>query len=237
MKTVAIVPINALAQAKSRLAAVLSPEERRRLVFWMAGRVLHSVRLSGVVDTIIVVSPDQDALDWAAARGAIPLHQDGGRLNAGLFQARRVALRSGAEALLVLLADLPLLAPEDIRTFVALAAAPLLPAGPLASRRPISPLPMGEGVGGEVILAPDRRRVGTNGMLLRPADAIPFAFGRASFGRHSELAAAAGITPRIFSSPGIAFDVDEPDDIETLRLRGLWTPGDYRTQLAMKEGA
>ena len=229
MKTVAIVPINALALAKSRLAGILSPEERRRLVFWMAGRVLRAVRLSGAVDTIIVVSPDPDALDWAAARGAMPLHQDGGRLNAGLFQARRVALRAGTEALLVLLADLPLLAPEDIRAFVALAGTPMTSVGAHRVRPPAAPT---------LALAPDRRRVGTNGMLLRPADAIPFAFGRASFGRHSELAATAGITPHIFASPSFAFDVDEPDDIETLRLRGLWTPDDDdMTQLTMKEGA
>jgi len=216
MKTVAVVPINALALAKSRLAAALSPEDRRRLVFWMAGRVLRAARLSRVVETIAVVSPDADALDWATAHGAMPIHQDGGRLNAGLFQARREAMRSSAEALLVLLADLPLLTPDEIRAFVALLHSPSAPA---------------------LALAPDRRRVGTNGMLLRPADAIPFAFGRASFVRHSELAASAGITPRIFTSPAFAFDVDEPDDVATLRLRGLWTPTSDKDQLAMKEGA
>lgn len=218
MKTVAVVPINALGQAKSRLAGILTPEQRRRLVFWMAERVLRTVMLSDAAERILVVSPDADALDWAAARGAIPIHQHGGRLNAGLFQARRAALRAGAEALLVLLGDLPLLTADELRDFVAL--------GP------------GDAV---VALASDRHHVGTNGMLLYPADAIPFAFGRASFGRHLELAAAAGITPHIFTSPGLAFDVDEPDDILALRLRGLWTPNgslnDDLTPLSMKEGA
>lgn len=214
MKTVAIVPLNALALAKSRLAAVLSPDERRQLVFWMAGRVLRALRDSGVIDTIAVVSPDVDALVWAGEGGAVPVLQRGGRLNAGLFQARRWALESGAERLLVLLADLPLLAPDEVRAFVA-----------LAEQEPT------------LALAPDRRCVGTNAMLLRPPDVIPFAFGRASFVRHQELAASAGIVPRMLASPGLAFDTDQPDDLEMLRQRGLWAPQDESVRLAMKEGA
>lgn len=217
MKTVAVVPINALALAKSRLAAVLSPDERRQLVFWMAERVLRAVRDSAVMDAIAVVSPDVDALVWAGERGAIPIFQRGGRLNAGLFQARRWALECGAERLLVLLADLPLLTPDEVRAFVALAEPPES--------------------GTALVLAPDRRRVGTNAMLLRPPDVIPFAFGRASFVRHQELAASAGIVPRVLASPGFAFDTDQPDDVAVLRGRGLWTPQDGLTRLAMKEGA
>ena len=247
-RIVAVVPINALDQAKSRLSGILTPEERRRLVFWMAGRLLRTIALSGVAERILVVSLDADALDWVAARGATPIHQDGGRLNSGLFQARRAALHVGAEALLVLLADLPLLTPDELRAFVASTETPAAAVGeftwtpssapPQASPRPVVRLPRREGLEDALVaLAPDRRRVGTNGMLLRPADAIPFAFGRASFGRHTELAATAGITPRVFTSPGFAFDVDEPDDIATLRLRGLWTPSDDFPQLSMKEGA
>lgn len=217
MKTVAIVPINALALAKSRLAAVLSPDERRQLVFWMADRVLRAVRDSGMVDAIAVVSPDVDALMWAGERGAVPILQRGGRLNAGLFQARRWALESGAARLLVLLADLPLLTPDELRAFVALTES--------AEQETA------------LALAPDRQRVGTNAMLLRPPDVIPFAFGRASFVRHQELAASAGIVPRVLTSPGLAFDTDQPDDVETLRQRGLWAPQDESVRLAMKEGA
>ncbi|MGH2514859.1 MAG: 2-phospho-L-lactate guanylyltransferase [Ktedonobacterales bacterium] len=217
MKTVAVVPINALALAKSRLAGTLAPEDRRELVLWMASRVLRAVQQSASVAALAVVSPDRDALQWASERGAIAISQDGGRLNAGLFQARRWALACGAEALLVLLADLPLLTPEEVHTFVAVDDTP-------------APAPT-------VALAPDRRRIGTNGLLLRPVDALPFAFGRASFSRHSELATTEGISPRVFASPGFAFDVDEPDDIETLRARNLWTPKYNVVSLTAREGA
>lgn len=228
MKTVAVVPINDLALAKSRLASALTPGERHRLVFWMAERVVRALHASQVAETILVVSPDPEALDWAGTRGAVPLRQVGGRLNAGLFQARREARHAGAEALLVLLADLPLLKPAELRAFVALVdtPAPFLFAGAQNGM----PAPA-------LALAPDRRRIGTNGMLLRPVDAIPFAFGRASFGRHMELAASAGITPRVFASSSFAFDVDEPDDIAALRLRGLWTPDDEVAHLTRREGA
>lgn len=217
MRTVAVVPINALTLAKSRLAATLSPGERLHLVFWMAERVLWALRDSAAVESIAVISPDRAALLWAHERGAVSLRQDGGKLNAGLFQARRWALEREADALLILLADLPLLTSGDVRDMVALA-------GVTASEAAL-------------VLAPDRRRIGTNGMLLRPPDAIPFAFGRSSFVRHSELAASAGIVPHVLESPGLAFDVDLPADIEILRARGLWTPNGEHTRLTMKEGA
>ena len=41
--TIAIVPVKALAEAKSRLASVLSPAARRRLVVEMLGDVLAAL--------------------------------------------------------------------------------------------------------------------------------------------------------------------------------------------------
>lgn len=197
---IGVIPLNALDRAKSRLAGVLTPEERRALTLWLAGRTLAALRDSGVVERIAVVSPDADALAWAAAEGGEPLAQPGRGLNAGLALARAWAVQRKAGALLVALGDLPLLSGDEVRRFVAM--------GRLHSRL--------------LTLAPDRARDGTNLLLARPPELAPLAYGRGSFARHRSLARRAGTPTLLFRSPGVAFDVDQPADLDELIAAGLW---------------
>lgn len=216
VKTLAVVPINRLAAAKSRLAPALSGAGRRALALWMAGRVLDAVRRSGAVDAIAVVSPDEDALAWARARGALALAQEHGGLNAGLALARDYALARGAGALLVLLGDLPRLTPGEVARLVA-------PAEQAESAH-------------TVVLAPDRDGQGTNGLLLRPPDLLPFAYGPGSFERHRAIARAFGVEPLVVASPGLAFDVDTPADLHELERCGVQAPNHNGAALAHAGG-
>jgi 2-phospho-L-lactate guanylyltransferase len=196
VKTVALIPLNQLATAKSRLSPALPAAERRALVLWMAGRVLAAVRDSERVAAIGVVSPDPEVLDWAERRGAVPVHQLQGDLNAGLELGRSWAQSRGADALLVLLGDLPCLSACEVRDFVALAEAEAASHG-----------------GTLVAPAPDQHERGTNGLLLRPADALPFAFGEGSLARHEALARERGIATVRFHARGLRYDVDTPADL------------------------
>jgi 2-phospho-L-lactate/phosphoenolpyruvate guanylyltransferase len=203
VKICAVVPLNAPEQAKSRLAGVLTPGERAALMHWMAGRVLAALHAASAVAAVAVVSPSVELLDWAAAHHAEPLLQMAGDLNAGLELGRRWALARRADALLVLLGDLPYLRASEVAGLVAQSR---------AGRR-------------AVVLAPDRRGRGTNGLLLRPADALAFAFGPASLLRHVQLTAAAGLDPMWYASYGTEHDLDTPADLHALRASGLWAPG------------
>jgi 2-phospho-L-lactate guanylyltransferase (CobY/MobA/RfbA family) len=78
------------------------------------------------------------------------------------------------------------------------------------------------------VLAPDRYDNGTNALLIQPAEAAPFAFGRGSFARHCMLVRQAGIEPVIVHNPRLAFDVDTWADVERLRSLGIWTPRESR---------
>lgn len=199
---VGVIPLNALDRAKSRLAGALAPDGRRGLALWLAGRTLEALRSSGVVERVAVVSPDPDALAWAATEGAEPLAQPGSGLNAGLALARAWAVGLHADALLIALGDLPLLTGDEVRRFVAM--------GRLHERL--------------VTLAPDRARDGTNLLLARPPDLAPLAYGRGSFARHRRLARRAGVPTLLFAAPGAAFDVDAPADLDALIAAGLWRP-------------
>lgn len=202
MKVNAVVPLSAAPRIKTRLAGVLDLGARAALARWMAGRVLDAVQASGVVAAVALVSPDAEALAWAAGRGVIALRQEGRGLNGALEIGRQWALVRGDEALLVLLGDLPYLTAGDVA-------------------RMVRTLPLDAPA---AVLAPDRRERGTNALLLRPPDALPFAFGRDSFQRHEARALALGVKAVWYTSEGTRRDVDTPDDLAALVASGLWHP-------------
>ncbi|GAC1448130.1 MAG: 2-phospho-L-lactate guanylyltransferase [Ktedonobacterales bacterium] len=212
MKLAAVVPVKSLAHAKTRLSARLSVQERATLTLWLLHRVVAAIQAAGVVADLALVSPDDTALEAARAAGIVALPQVTGDLNAGLEQGRRWVHSLGAEAVLVLLGDLPLIAADEVRGMAAMARA-LAETGARTAAR-----------AGLAVLAPDRAGTGTNGLLLWPPDGLPFAFGAGSFARHLELARERGIASAVYRAPGIAFDVDRPEDLDELRARGCWLP-------------
>lgn len=209
-RVAAVVPINRLDRVKSRLAPVLPLEERQALVLWMAERVLRAIQASGQVKALAVVSPDPAVLAWAAARGATPLAQESGTLNDGLALGRTWATEQEAEALLIALADLPLLQAEEITAAMAALWATDEARG--------------------LVLASDRASRGTNLLVARPIGFAPLLFGRDSLARFEHAATLAGIVPTLFASEGTGFDVDVPSDLYEVRARGLWQPCDQPAQ-------
>jgi 2-phospho-L-lactate guanylyltransferase len=67
-----------------------------------------------------------------------------------------------------------------------------------------------------VVLAPDRRRQGTNALLVCPVGLIEYDFGPGSFQRHSERARQVGARLEICELPSIALDMDLPEDLELI---------------------
>ena len=206
-RLIGVIPLNRLDRAKSRLAGALAPAERTALVLALAERTWGALREADILDQIALVSPDDVALAWAEAHGAIALRQPstnvrGGGLNVGLALARNWAVEQGATGLLIALGDLPLLTADEVRRFVAMTR--------LHPRI--------------VALAPDRAGEGTNLLLARPASLAPLAYGRGSYARHRRLAQRQGAPTITFHAPGAAFDVDTPADLAELIARGLWQP-------------
>jgi 2-phospho-L-lactate guanylyltransferase len=67
-----------------------------------------------------------------------------------------------------------------------------------------------------VVIVPDRRKDGTNGLLVNPAGLIEYGYGIGSFQRHCERIIAAGAAMKIFHSKIIGIDLDLPEDLELL---------------------
>lgn len=190
MRIHALIPVKELANAKSRLTPPFSGAARAALMLDMLGHVIVAAQGSDEFARITVVSPDASVLDFAATRGVATLRQRTVGLNPALDEARVDALAHGAEAVLALHADLPRLDPADIAAMVRLL--PLVPAA---------------------VLAPDHTGSGTNALLLAPPDALPFLFGPDSFARHLAAAERTNLSYAVARAPGIAGDVDTPDDV------------------------
>ena len=190
-RVVVIVPVGTLEGAKSRLGETLDAEERRDLVTGMVRRTVQAaVSTPGVAETI-VVTPDDEVRGLALAAGARPLRQRSQGLNRGLREARDDAVAGGADAVLVLPIDLPMVSPDALSAVLA----------PLRdSDRPL------------VVIVPDRHRRGTNALLLAPPDAIEFGFGGDSRAAHAACAVEAWARLVELDGP-LTLDLDTPDDL------------------------
>ena len=62
-------------------------------------------------------------------------------------------------------------------------------------------------------IAPSRDERGSNAVICSPPDAVPLRFGENSFLPHLRAAEACDIRPTVLRLPGIALDVDTPEDL------------------------
>ena len=176
--------------AKSRLAGNLPPERRRALVDGMLGHVLDTLRATPGVDQVAVVSPEPGGS--GDPDGIVMFADEGGGLNGALTRAARQAAASGATRLVIVHADLPRVRPEEITALID---------GARASG---------------VAIAPDHRGTGTNALCLPLPLPVALEFGPGSFERHVAAATARGLPPGVVRLPGLAFDLDEMEDLRSL---------------------
>ncbi len=206
--TWALAPVKDLKRAKRRLAGALDPAARRGLSLAMLADVLDALDATPGLDGAAIVSRDADVAELVRRRGLRVIPEAGADLNAAVAQAANVlsanALSAGGCArLLVMPADLPLAAPEEIAAVLA--------------ARPETP---------GLALVPDRHGVGTNALACAPPDAVAPSFGAGSFARHLKAARSAGIPATVLRLPGLGLDIDTPEDLRALAETpgATWTP-------------
>ena len=105
-----IIPVKPLRLAKSRLAKVLTPEEREIFSETMLRHILEVVQSVPQITGTLVISRDNHALTLAREYGAKTVQESGTpELNDALLRATSIIASWRSEALLVLPADLPLI--------------------------------------------------------------------------------------------------------------------------------
>lgn len=188
----AIVPVKPLRRGKSRLAAVLTHEERTDLNRHLLENTLDTLNGIPDIEHVLVVSRDSEALAMARDLGARTVLENGNSdLNVALARATVVAQTYATQGVLILPVDLPLITVEDVQAMLDKAKDP-----------PV------------IVVAPDRCYNGTNALLVCPAGLIEYHYGDGSFERHCELAREAGARLEVCELPSIALDLDNPEDLE-----------------------
>lgn len=196
----AVIPVKPLRGALRRLTSALEAPVRRELQVAMLTDVLTACAGARDLAGVLVVTSDPDAAALARAiAGAqvVPDHDPPRGMNAAVARGLAAVADAGAEAALVLTADLPLARPEDLAAIVAAG-----PSGPSA------------------LLVPSADGTGTNAMLLRPPGVLEPRLGPDSYARHTGQARRRGVVSARLALPRIALDIDTPADLTTLVAGG-----------------
>jgi len=188
-----LVPVKNLSGAKQRLSPILGPAERFALAQAMCEDVLQALARWQKRPPVAVVTSDPFARDLASRFDfEVVADDDNAGETSAIEMATAVCRERGATSTLVVPADIPLIETAELQK-IADAAPP-----------------------GGAVLVPDAARRGTNAAWRSPGDLFPLRFGNDSFLPHLASAKATGLPCVVLELPGIARDVDRPEDLREL---------------------
>jgi 2-phospho-L-lactate guanylyltransferase len=196
----AIIPVKETHAAKQRLAPVLSAPLRQGLALAMLEDVLEAVtavHLGGAI--LVTVDPQATALAGRYGAQTIADCAYDGHTGAVSAGARHL-ISQGHRTLLTLPGDLPLITAAEIEKLIA-----------------------AHGPAPAFTISPAHDDQGSNAILMSPPNAVPLRFGEDSFFPHLAAARAGGIEPCVVRLPGIAFDIDNPQDLDHFAQLGSRT--------------
>lgn len=199
--TYALLPLKDLVRAKTRLAGMLAPFERRALAQAMVEDVLAVLSShSGLAGTLLVsddVGGELLARKYKAellAESALPVTGLNEVLRAG---CQHLAVR-GVEDVMIVHSDLPLLSPEAVSTL-------------------LSRYHAGDNT---VVISPDRLLQGTNVLVTPTRNHPEFRYGPDSCSYHRFAAREQEYCVDIVPLPATGLDVDTPSDLLDLSMAG-----------------
>ena len=191
MVTVVLLPVKDPERSKQRLAGVLSPGERTQLVWAMLEDVGAAVRGCGCAQRVVVVARDPEVAAYAVGNGWEVFRESGQDSESrSVDWASKRLEEQGAEAVLRLPADIPLVQARDLDALLERAAR-----GPSA------------------VLVPSRDGLGTNALLRSPPLVFPSKFGTDSLQQHLREARLRGLRVEVRSMPRLALDLDRTSDL------------------------
>jgi len=196
-----LIPVKNLEFANERLSSVLSQEDRTALAYEMLKDVFEAASSSTLPDKIAVVTLDKNAMHMADKLDFVIIDEENQESeSSSVDYALKVCKEMGAESVLVIPGDAPLITAQDIDFVMG----------------KVKDYP-------HVIMVPAADKLGTNAILRKPPDAITSMFGHDSFRKHKEQADNKNIPYEVYELPNIALDIDEPADIEQLKTHGSHT--------------
>jgi 2-phospho-L-lactate/phosphoenolpyruvate guanylyltransferase len=187
MKTV-LLPVKEFANAKQRLSSKLDPPARAGLARAMCLDVLKTLSRTRVPNRVVVFTAADEVIQMARPFGFDVVLEESVDGHSAAVNRMVSQLLPSSSRILSIASDLPSLVPSEIDFVLDAATEP-------------------------ITLIPSRDWTGTNGVLFISPARITMEYGEGSFRRHLSKAAAAGHPADIMNLPGMAFDIDTPEDL------------------------
>jgi 2-phospho-L-lactate guanylyltransferase len=188
MRTV-LLPVKSFSDAKQRLCPALDGNARAGLARAMLLDVFNVLGRARTPERVVVFTAAADVIEMSRKCGfevVVERSVDG---HSAAVNRMVEELSGTSSRILSIASDLPRLVPSEIDFAL-------------------------DAVSESITLIPSRDWTGTNGVVFIPPARIAMEYGEGSFRRHVSKAAAAGHRADVMSLPGIAFDVDTPEDLQ-----------------------
>lgn len=199
----AVLPCKDSNDAKQRLSPLLRERERRELFVFMLQDVLSALVSTRGLHGIVVVTRDLEARRLAAQFEAeVWLEHENKGHTAAVRSGARFLAATHRMSMITIPGDVPSVTPHELEQVIEAH-------GPAPS----------------VTIAPARDKLGSNAVVCSPPDVVPLRFGDNSFYPHLETIRQNGMEPSVIELPGLALDIDRPDDL----IEFSRTPSDTRT--------
>jgi 2-phospho-L-lactate guanylyltransferase len=190
----AVLPAKDFVDAKQRLAPVLNPAQRNALFRAMLEDVVAMLVTVRGLDGILMVTRDRAAGALARLYGLRVLYEDKNRgQSAAVAAAARLLAEESAAGIITVPGDAPLATAEEIEQVIA-----------------------AHGTAPAMTIVPSHDHRGSNCIAVSPPELIEFRFGHDSFDPHLAEARKAGVEAMVLALPGLALDIDTPDDLHIL---------------------
>jgi 2-phospho-L-lactate guanylyltransferase len=188
MKTV-LLPVKDFSEAKQRLAPVVDVATRSGLAHAMLADVLNSLSKARAPQRVVVFTASEKVIQMTKTFGFEVVREVSVEGHSAAVNHMVEELSVSATRILSIAGDLPRLVPSEIDFALDCASEP-------------------------ITLIPSRDGTGTNGVVFIPPARIAMEYGEDSFRRHLSKAAASGRRLQVMNLPGIAFDIDTPEDLQ-----------------------
>jgi 2-phospho-L-lactate/phosphoenolpyruvate guanylyltransferase len=188
MNTV-LLPVKDFKDSKQRLVPALDATARARLAQAMLRDVLSVLARARAPQRVVVFTAAEEVMEMARPFGFNIILEGSVDGHSAAVNQMVDELSATSSRILSIAADLPRLVPSEIDFAFNAASEP-------------------------ITFIPSRDWTGTNGVLFIPPARIAMEYGQGSFRRHLSKARAAGIRSDVMDLPGIAFDIDTPEDLQ-----------------------
>lgn len=186
MSTWAVLPVKRYSVGKSRLRELFSEAELAELNRQLFESTFTKIQHSSGIDRILVVSREDQALEWCEAQGGMALVEDEpSSLNLAIIKAQGYVHRHGGERIVILPSDLPLMTVKDLDSLLKVA----------------------NGVR-KLVIVPDHFQSGTNALVMSEPHLVEPRFGTGSFRKHTRQAMEKKAELIVYLNENIQWDLD-----------------------------